>query len=213
MKALSNVEPFKDFFYQAFPKSKFGTDPGNELFMNFNDYSINNINRIAMILAQLAHESANFSVTTENLNYSANALTAVFPKYFNNINANEYARKPEKIANRVYANRMGNGDEASGDGWKYRGRGFIQLTGKDNYAAFAKYMDDPSILENPDQAAECHYAVMSALWFWKKNNLVKYEDDVRKVTKIINGGYNGLDDRQKLFSKITKMITEGQYLV
>ncbi len=140
----------------------------------------------------------------ENLNYSADGLRKIFPKYFPTIEvANKYARQPEKIANKVYGGRMGNGDEASGDGYKFRGRGFIQLTGKDNYAAFDKFVDD-DIMANPDLVAT-KYPLMSAAFFFHKNKLWDIcdkghtPDVVLAVTKRVNGGTHGLADRQDKF--------------
>jgi putative chitinase len=155
--------------------------------------------RKAHFLAQVAHESGGLQFIQENLNYSAQGLRSVFGKYFPTIEiANTYARKPEKIANRVYADRMGNGNEASGDGWKFRGRGLIQLTGKDNYQKFGQ---DNGIdcVKNPDLLLQPEWALTSACWFWKKKNLNEFadKDDLIMVTKRINGGTHGLNDRQQ----------------
>jgi putative chitinase len=155
--------------------------------------------RKAHFLAQVAHESGGLQFTQENLNYSAQGLRSVFGKYFPTIEiANTYARKPEKIANRVYADRMGNGNEASGDGWKFRGRGLIQLTGKENYQ---KFSDENGIdcVKNPDLLLQPEMALTSACWFWKKKNLNEFADknDIIMITKRINGGTNGLNDRQQ----------------
>ena len=167
-------------------------------------FGIDNPLRLSHFLSQCAHESGNFKLVRENLNYSADGLRKIFPKYFPTIEvANKYARQPEKIANRVYANRMGNGDEASGDGWKYKGAGFVQLTGKDNYAAFDKFVDD-DIMANPDLVAT-KYPLMSAAFFFHKNKLWDIcdkghtHDVVVAVTKRVNGGVHGLDERQKNF--------------
>lgn len=162
----------------------------------------------AHFLSQISHESGKFRFTSENLNYSADGLMKIFGKYFMSPSfANEYARNPEKIANRVYGNRMGNGDEASRDGWRYRGRGLIQLTGKDNYTAFSKFMEDPEILENPDKVAEPEYAALSAAWFFKTRVYATAEaGTVKDVTKKINGGTIGLEDREKEFSAIAKEL-------
>jgi len=167
-------------------------------------FNINTPMRQAMFLSQIAHESGGFRHVSENLNYSASALRRVFGKYFpTDEMAYEYARKPEKIANRVYANRMGNGNEASGDGWKYRGRGLIQLTGKNNYLSFSLAADNNSFID-PGLLTEPEYAAMSAGWFWQDNGLNVLADtgDVRAVTRRINGGYNGLADRQKKYAAI-----------
>lgn len=161
-------------------------------------FEINTPSRLACFLAQVAHESGGFSAVKENLNYSAKSLDAVFPKYFKNAgrNAAEYERQPEKIANIVYANRMGNGDTASGDGFKYRGRGLIQLTGKNNYTAFANDVG-LTIDEAVDYLETYEGAAMSAGWFWANNNLNQWADaeDMVTLTKRINGGTIGLEDR------------------
>jgi putative chitinase len=175
-----------------------------------NNYYVNTPLRLAHFFAQLEHES-NLKPIAENLNYSAKALRRVFKKYFqSNEIAECYARKPERIANRVYANRMMNGNEMSGDGWRYRGRGFIQITGKANYLVLSK---DTGIdyLNNPDLLLNEADSMISALWFWNKNNINKYADldDVKKVTRTINGGYNGLKHRKELLEKY-KTIFEVQ---
>lgn len=163
-------------------------------------FQINTPLRLAHFLAQCSHESANFTAVKENLNYSADGLRKIFGKYFpTDALAQQYARQPEKIANKVYGNRMGNGDEASGDGFRYRGRGFIQLTGKDNYKAFDAVVPE-DILANPDLVAT-QYPLTSAAFFFKKNNLWALCDkgatdaDVTAVTKRVNGGTIGLADR------------------
>jgi putative chitinase len=150
-------------------------------------------------LGQFAHESGGFKVLKENLNYSADGLKKIFPKYFpGNLNES-YARQPQKIANRVYSSRMGNGNEASGDGFRYAGRGAIQLTGRDNYAAFDKFVDD-DIMANPDLVIT-KYSLMSAAWFFWKNNLLVLCDkgvdvpSITAVTKRVNGGTHGLSHR------------------
>ncbi len=165
--------------------------------------------RMAHFFSQVLHESGLMKFDMENLNYSAKALRAVFGKYFpSDGEADEYARKPEKIANKVYANRIGNGSEASGDGWKYRGRGLIQLTGKSNYRAFAKWVDDPRIMDDPDLVSS-EYAVQSAVFYWDKNklNAVADQDDVVKLTKRINGGTNGLTHRRELLHKAQGLLS------
>lgn len=152
--------------------------------------------------AQIQHESK-WQPIIENFNYSKERLLKVFPKYFNEENVKKYINNPEKIANKVYANRMGNSNEDSGDGWKYRGRGYLQITGKNNYKQMSK---DLSIdfTENPDYLLRAEYALLSALWFWNKNKLNKLadDDDIRGITKKINGGYNGLEDRIRIYNKI-----------
>lgn len=162
-------------------------------------YEINTPARVAAFLAQCGHESGGFTVLQENLNYSADGLNKIFKKYFPTLeSATPYARNPEAIANRVYSNRMGNGDEASGEGWKYRGRGPIQLTGKSNYAECSDFLfQDDTLLQNPDLLLEVEYALHSACWFWWKNDLNTYADagDMLGATKRINGGTIGLEDR------------------
>ena len=161
------------------------------------DYDINTPLRVAHFIAQCAHESGNFAFIEENLNYKAASLMSVFKKYFPSMDiAQQYEKKPERIANRVYANRMGNGDEASGDGYKYRGRGLIQLTGKDNYTFFAGSLGI-SVEEASEYMATFEGAAQSACWFWEQNNLNRFADanDVKGLTRAINGGYIGLEDR------------------
>ena len=165
---------------------------------------------LAHFLAQCGHESGNFKAVSENLNYSADGLKKIFPKYFpGNLNES-YARKPEAIASRVYASRMGNGNEASKEGFKFRGRGYIQLTGKENYASFDKFVED-DILTNPDLVAT-KYPLLSAAWFFSKNKLneiaSKGADDatVTAVTKRVNGGTIGLADRIKHFKEFYTLL-------
>jgi putative chitinase len=166
-------------------------------------YDISTGARIGSFLAQAGHESGGFAVMTENLNYSSKALRSVFGKYFPSDDlAEAYARQPQKIASRVYANRMGNGNEASKDGWAYRGRGYIQLTGKENYQAFADAMkitlsDAVGYLETQQGAA------MSAAWFWHKRGLNGLADrgQFDKITLRINGGMNGYEDRLAKYEK------------
>lgn len=165
----------------------------------FPKYEINTDNRIAAFIAQCGHESGGWRVFSENLNYSAAGLAKTFGKYFgpNGANPADFAKKPEKIANLVYAKRMGNGDAASGDGYKYRGRGPIQLTGKDNYTAFSKAMG-VDVVNDPDMVSkDKNIALMSAIWFWNKNGLNALADagNIKAMTKKINGGYIGLEDR------------------
>ena len=163
------------------------------------EYEINTPQRVAAFLAQCAHESGGFVFLKENLNYKAASLRKVFPKYFpDDATAAAYANKPERIANRVYANRMGNGPEDSGDGWRYCGRGLIQLTGKDNYTFFAASIDIP-VEEASEYLQTFEGAVQSACFFWEQNNLNKWADagDILTLTKRINGGTIGLEDRIK----------------
>jgi len=166
------------------------------------EYGIDTPQRVAAFLAQCAHESGNFVFLKENLNYKAASLRKVFPKYFpDDATAAAYANKPEKIANRVYANRMGNGDEASGDGWRYCGRGLIQLTGKDNYTFFAASLEIP-VEEAAEYLQTFEGAVQSACFFWEQNNLNQWADkgDILTLTKRINGGTIGLEDRIKHYN-------------
>ena len=159
--------------------------------------------RAAHFFAQTAHESGNFKAFSENLNYGAKGLLGIFKKYFpTEAKALEYERKPEKIANLVYASRMGNGDEASGDGWKFRGRGALQLTGKSNYQAFSDYLKKPEIMTNPDLVAT-EFSFESAIFFFDKNKLWDIcdkgvsKDTILALTKRINGGTHGLEDREQ----------------
>jgi putative chitinase len=157
--------------------------------------------RAAHFFAQTSHETGGFKAFSENLNYSAQGLQGIFGKYFPGTLEESYARQPEKIANRVYASRMGNGDEASGDGWKFRGRGALQLTGKANYEAFAKYLGNNEVLENPDLVAT-KYSFESAMFFFERNKLWAICDQgindaaILALTKRINGGTHGLEDRK-----------------
>lgn len=167
------------------------------------------LERRASFLAQLAHESAEFTAVVENLNYSSAALQKVFGKYFPTKElADAYARKPTKIASRVYANRMGNGDEASGEGYLFRGRGFLQLTGKSNYTRCGTYIG-VDLVKNPDYLMTPVGAIDSALWFWGVNSLNRYADvdDIKGQTKVINGGYNGLDERIAFYEKAKKVLS------
>jgi putative chitinase len=172
-------------------------------------FELNTVNRLAAFLAQTAHESAMFSAHLENLNYSADGLRKIFGKYFpTQALAESYARKPEKIANRVYANRMGNGDEKSGDGFKFRGRGWLQITGHDNVAAFAKFMG-MTINEAVAYLETTEGGFMGAGWFWSKNGLNAFADkgDIVTISKRINGGTIGLEDRKALYSAAQRALT------
>jgi putative chitinase len=167
--------------------------------------------RAAHFFGQTSHETGEFKTFSENLNYSAAGLKKIFKKYFNDLTALAYARNPEKIANKVYGNRMGNGVEASGDGWKFRGRGALQLTGKSNYEAFAKYLGKPEIMDKPEMVAD-EYAFESAMFFFDKNKLWDIcdkgvnEESMLKLTKRINGGTNGLEHRKALTIKYYNLI-------
>jgi putative chitinase len=174
-------------------------------------FGINTPLRLAHFLAQCGHESGGFKLTNENLNYSADGLKKIFPKYFAQAGlAESYARQPEKIASRVYGGRMGNGDESTKEGFKFRGRGYIQLTGKSNYTEFDKFVDD-DILGNPDLVAT-KYPLLSAAWFFHKNGLNAISDKgaddatVTSVTKRVNGGTIGLPDRIKHFKEYYSLL-------
>jgi len=174
-------------------------------------FEINTPLRLAHFLAQCGHESGGFKVVNENLNYGAKGLLGIFKKYFpTEEKAKLYERKPEKIANLVYGSRMGNGPESSGDGYKYRGRGYIQLTGKDNYTAFGKAINE-DMAANPDLVST-KYPLLSAAWFFNKNGLYKIADQgatdavVTSVTKRVNGGVIGLNDRIKHFKEYYNLL-------
>lgn len=174
-------------------------------------FGINTPLRLAHFLAQCGHESGGFKATQENLNYSAKGLMGIFKKYFpTEALANQYQRKPEAIASRVYGGRMGNGAEATKEGYKFRGRGYIQLTGKENYTAFGKSINE-DIVNNPDKVAS-NYALLSAAWFFTKNGLHKIADTgasdqvVTQITKRVNGGTIGLADRIKHFKEYYSLL-------
>jgi putative chitinase len=174
-------------------------------------FQINTPLRLAHFLAQCGHESGGFRATQENLNYSAKGLAGIFKKYFpTEAAAAPYARNPQKIASKVYGGRMGNGPESSGEGYKFRGRGYIQLTGKDNYTAFGKSIGE-DMTANPDKVASS-YALLSAAWFFSKNGLHKMADEgasdlvVTKITKRVNGGTIGLPDRIKHFKEYYHLL-------
>lgn len=183
---LKNIITYEQYLNELMPK-----------------YGIDTTLRQRHFLAQLLHESGAFNYVSENMNYSADGLLKTFGKYFpTRAEAEHYARQPDKIANRVYANRMGNGSESTGDGWRYRGRGLIQTTGKDNYLMASKGMfGDERLLWMPEILEQPEYAVESACFFWKANNLnaLADRDDIVAVTRRINGGTNGLNDRQKYY--------------
>ena len=166
------------------------------------DYDSNTVPRVAAFLAQTAHESGGYRAIRENLNYKAASLTKVWPRYFPTMEiALAYEKKPEKIANRAYANRMGNGPEESGDGWRYAGKGLIQLTGKDNYTRYAASTEQ-TLEEAAEHLTTFEGCVQSAAWFWEANNLNQYADkgDILTMTKRINGGTIGLEDRIKHYN-------------
>jgi len=172
------------------------------------EYEIDSPERVAAFLAQCAHESASFTAIKENLNYKAESLMKVFPKYFPNQElAEQYAHNQEAIANRVYGGRMGNGDEHSGDGYAYCGRGLIQLTGHDNYKAFADSLSS-SMEEIVEFLQTFEGCVQSACWFWETNDLNTLADsgDIKAMTKRINGGYIGLEDRVKHYEHALEVL-------
>jgi putative chitinase len=188
-----------DQLKQVIPKNQYVGYWHHALAQLLPQYEINTPDRIAAFLAQCAHESGGFVFIKENLNYKWQSLRKVFPKYFpTDALAQQYEKQPQKIANRVYANRMGNGPEESGDGWRFCGRGLIQVTGRDNYSWFAA-----SLQISPEEASEYmetfEGAAQSACWFWESNNLNQWADkqDILTLTKRINGGTIGLEDRKK----------------
>ena len=183
------MELTKQQLRELLPKNPYIDNWHNALSQLLPDYEINTPQRIAAFIAQCAHESGNFVFLTENLNYKAESLMKIFGKYFKDMaTAKAYEKKPEKIANRIYANRMGNGDEASGDGWRYRGRGLIQLTGKTNYTWFAASLEI-SAEEAAEYTQTFEGAAQSACWFWETNKLNKEADagDIKTMTRKING--------------------------
>lgn len=169
-------------------------------------FGINTPLRVAAYLSNVLVESNYLRSSVENLNYSAEGLLKTFPKYFKGIDeANKYARQPEKIANKVYANRMGNGNEASGDGWRYRGRGLIQLTFRSNYEEFSKYdLCTEPVLKNPDKVATYPLDQVAAMWYWEKKKINELADrgDITEVTKRVNGGTNGQAQRGVIYRRL-----------
>ena len=205
------MELTKEQLRQIIPKNPYLEHWYSDLSQLLPDYDINTPQRIASFLAQCTHESDDFTALKENLNYRPASLRKLFPTHFETDEiTNDYANRPNKqeaIANRMYANRMGNGDEASGDGYRYCGRGAIQITGKDNYFWFAA-----SISITPEEASEYMQtfegALQSACWFWENNNLNKWADagDDDKMTHIINGGTIGIEDRKARKARILKIL-------
>lgn len=176
---------------------------------SLNDYDINTPLRLSHFLAQTGHESSDFTRLVEILNYSQAGLLSTFKKYFSQEQAKQYARKSEQIANRVYANRMGNGSEQSGDGYRYRGRGAIQITGRNRYRDCSEYLfNDNILLTNPEMLQEPKYAILSACWYWDINNLNKIADgnNIELLTRRINGGLNGIEDRRSRFGRIYSVL-------
>lgn len=195
-----------DDFIEIYPRCKSPTAIVACLNALLPHYGINTTEAVAGFLAQTGHESGGWRVFKENLNYSERALNIYFGKYFKSVAASEYARQPEKIANHVYSDRMGNGGEASGDGWKYRGHGAIQLTGYNNHKGFSDWLYkndfDDDILDDPDIISnDPELLVLSAIYFWNREGLTELcnAGDIKKCTRRINGGYNGLEERTELF--------------
>lgn len=196
-------------FQKMFPKNKQSAEIVEIFKKYFAQYEINTINRRAGFLAQCGHESNGFTVFKENLNYSADGLMKIFKKYFPGLASTAgYARNPEKIANKVYGGRMGNGPEASGDGWKYAGKGAIQLTGKSNYEAFGK-AKGITVDEVAAYLQTLEGAIESALWYWSSRglNATCDADDILSMTKKINGGTIGLEDRKSHYESFKKVLS------
>jgi putative chitinase len=201
----------EDAVRQLIPKVKNFDEWYSNLLNTLPEYDIDTSARVAAFMAQCGHESGGFTVMQENLNYSAKGLVGTFKKYFpTEAHAKPYERKPEMIANRVYANRMGNGDEASGEGWYFRGRGIVQITGKNNYTKCSQSLFESNVLvENPDLLLETEYAIHSACWFWSAARLNELADigDMKTMTKRINGGYIGLEDRINHYNHAIEILT------
>jgi putative chitinase len=201
----------EDAVRQLIPKVKNFDEWYSNLLNTLPEYDIDTPKRVAAFMAQCGHESGGFTLMQENLNYSAKGLVGTFKKYFpTEAHAKPYERKPEMIANRVYANRMGNGDEASGEGWYFRGRGIVQITGKNNYTKCSQSLFESNVLvENPDLLLESEYAIHSACWFWSAARLNELADvgDIKTMTKRINGGYIGLDDRINHYNHAIEILT------
>lgn len=206
-----------EFTFEEFRQATESTTLNAEKYFRFistlcNEHSINTKLRLCAFLSQIGHESASLNSIIENLNYSADGLLKTWPTRFRNLTAAQpYHRNPEKIANNVYADRMGNGTEQSGEGWKYRGRGLKQLTGKSNYQLLTKslgtdFVTRPELLEQPE------FAVKSAMWFWANNSCNNYADkaDIEGLTRKINGGTNGLTDRIRRYKQA--LIVFKQYV-
>jgi putative chitinase len=201
----------EDAVRQLIPKVKNFDEWYSNLINILPEYDIDTPHRVAAFMAQCGHESGGFTALQENLNYSAKGLVGTFKKYFpTEAVAKQYERRPEMIANRVYANRMGNGDEASGEGWYFRGRGIVQITGKNNYTKCSQSLFESNVLvENPDLLLESEYAIHSACWFWSAARLNELADigDMKTMTKRINGGYLGLDERINHYNHAIEILT------
>ena len=197
-----------DTFKELFPTAKNPEEIVATLNKYKDAYQLNTLNRLAGFLAQCGHESGGFRIFKENLNYSAEGLVKIFKKYFPTIESTVgYARNPEKIANKVYGGRMGNGPETTGDGWRFSGKGAIQLTGRNNYQKFADFKKLP-LTATADYLLTVEGAIESALWFWQTNGLNNFcdKDDIVGMTKRINGGTIGLEDRKHHYEKIKKIL-------
>ena len=201
----------EDAVRQLIPKVKNFDEWYNNLLNILPEYDIDTPKRVAAFMAQCGHESGGFTIMQENLNYSAKGLRGIFGKYFPNDDiAKQSERKPEKIANRVYSNRMGNGPEESGEGWYFRGRGIVQITGKNNYTKCSQSLFESNVLvENPDLLLEVEYAIHSACWFWSAARLNELADvgDIKTMTKRINGGFIGLEDRIHHYNHAIEILT------
>ena len=201
----------EDAVHHLIPKVKNFDEWYSNLVNILPEYDIDTPHRVAAFMAQCGHESGGFTVMQENLNYSAKGLRGTFGKYFPNDEiAKQYERKPEKIANRVYGNRMGNGPEESGEGWYFRGRGIVQITGKNNYTKCSQSLFESNVLvENPDLLLESEYAIHSACWFWSAARLNELSDigDIKTMTKRINGGFIGLEDRINHYNHAIEILT------
>jgi putative chitinase len=201
----------EDAVKQLIPKVKNFDEWYSNLLNILPEYDIDTPHRVAAFMAQCGHESGGFTTLQENLNYSAKGLVGTFKKYFpTEAVAKPYERRPEMIANRVYANRMGNGDEASGEGWYFRGRGIVQITGKNNYTKCSQSLFESNVLvENPDLLLETEYAIHSACWFWSAARLNELADigDIKTMTKRINGGFIGLEDRINHYNHAIEILT------
>lgn len=193
----------------VFPRCKIAHELAYQISQKAELFDITNNKRLASFIAQCGHESLGFTRFVENLNYSADGIRRVFAKHFKTVDPAEYARNPEKLANRVYANRMGNGDEESGDGYRYRGRGLIQLTGRSNYAFAAKMTGKPLVSEPDLVNSDVETMVIAAMTYWNANSLSKFadSDDIKGQTKRINGGYNGLEERTQLYNIILRKLS------